>query len=136
MPDVNYYWISGTENYYEVMADLRGYSETPLSGKFPGKTDASIYYTAGVCPTITDTYDNEGVSVVTDGPEPFTRGSTFSITPTATPAVRTAASPGRGEGEGGEGNASPATTTSTAGASELKAAGGVMMAMLGAMAML
>ena len=94
------------------------------SDKFPGRTEVGLYYTSGVhAQTMGTSFPDSMMTETMDSSEldatksvPFTRASTFAVTPTVD-------LPG-------------ATSTSTAAADELKAAGGIVMAMLGAMIML
>lgn len=119
VPALNLYFVE--RSLYE---DLPARDTGVYSDKFPGRTEVSIYYTSGVQPQKTDTWFPDSIMTETmdsseldaTTSEPFTRASTFAVTPTVD-------LPG-------------ATSTSTAAADELKAAGGIVMAMLGAMVML
>lgn len=114
VPEANIYWID-RELWEEEPAEF----SATYSDKFSGKTEVSIYYSSDVRPQTTHTFVpgseiTETMDLETSSLEPFTRGSTFDVAP----SVGLPGLPG-------------ATLAGAAG--ELKAGGGVVMAMLGAM---
>lgn len=134
-------------HYFEKsVADAMGYNAPKGPGRpitadpSTGKTEIGLYYTEGVRASETQISVTETASVdaVGDGPpqsntQPFTRASTFGTTPKTTFGGAPAPSNVRGGGGGGDGRGA---ATSTAGARELKAAGGVVAAIFGALVML
>lgn len=114
VPEVNLYWVE-RGLWEERPAD----DNATYPDKFPGKTEVNLYYTSGVRPQTTGTFIPGSETTGTTDPEtsalePFTRASTFGVTSTV----------------------GLPDATSIGAAGELKAAGGVVVAMLGAMVML